>query len=123
MDDKTTKLGNDAIEMLKLIANKEPEAAQALSEAIIHIGKTYSDKYQAGGSTIDTKQDLYDKRHGNHINIYQTKRYLQRYDTAGFRKSSNPVDLYKGIHYVIFELTRRIIHKMDSNNDELTDTK
>jgi hypothetical protein len=91
---------------LNTIRLKEPEFYAQVCEVVNHFAKTYGDKYEAGASPINTKQQLYDQKRGKAINIYQTSRYMQRYDTAGFSKSENPVDLYKGIHFLFFELLR-----------------
>lgn len=95
-------------EMLCEIRNKEPEAAKAIEMSIKHIYNTYSDKYAKGENIIDTKKMLYDKDRGDFLNIYQVNRYLQRYITSGSKKSHLIKDIEKAIHYLIFELTRRI---------------
>lgn len=95
-------------EMICEIRNKEPEAAKAIEMSIKHIYNTYSDKYAKGENIIDTKKMLYDKERGDFLNIYQVNRYLQRYITSGSKKSHLVKDIEKAIHYLIFELTRRI---------------
>lgn len=95
------------VEAIKLIRVKEPEMAKAIEDTAIHIGQTYSDKY--ANSPIETKGLIYwhdDKAKG--YNMGQAARYIQRYLTDGFRKSDNPTDLKKGLHYMLFELTRLI---------------
>lgn len=94
----------EAIELIRL---KEPEMAQAIQETTIHIAETYKDKY--ANSPIETKGLIYwhdDKAKG--YNIGQAVRYCQRYLTDGFNKSDNPTDIKKGLHYMLFELTRLI---------------
>jgi len=90
------------------ILEKEPEVAKALSMVINHIDGTYSDKYAKGQDTIDTKKFLYHPESGEPINLYQCCRYLQRYNTKGSAKSYLVKDIEKAIHYLVFELTRRI---------------
>lgn len=97
----------EVIESLELINSKEPEVAQAISEVIKHIAGTYSDKYDVTKSVINTKTFLYGKD-GAILNTYQVSRYLQRYNTQGNAKSSLPKDLLKAVHYLVFEITRRI---------------
>lgn len=95
--------------MINEINEKEPAVAQAIALAIRHIHGTYSDKYAKGQNKgIDTKGMLYDPEDGKGINTYQVARYLQRYVTKGSAKSNLLIDLFKMIHYVIFEVTRRI---------------
>lgn len=100
---------------MDVINNKEPEVHSALLHVIKHIAGTYADKYEDGEKYIITKKFLYSE-HGAIINTYQTSRYIQRYITTGNRKSGLVMDLFKGIHYLLFEVTRRI--KM-SNRGEL----
>lgn len=98
--------------LISEIGEKEPEMARAIKMVVEHIHGTYSDKYAKGQEEgIDTKQMLYG-RHGAAINSYQVQRYLQRYNTHGSRKSGLIVDLFKAVHYLCFEITRRI-----RNND------
>ena len=90
------------------IEGKEPEVANALLLVIRHIHGTYSDKYAKGQDVIDTKKMLYDEQRGDFLNTYQVSRYLQRYITEGSAKSHLIKDIEKAIHYLIFELVRRI---------------
>lgn len=93
---------------LAIIREKEPEMFKAISLVIRHVAGTYSDKYARGQDTIDTKKMLYHKKDGRAINIYQVCRYLQRYNTEGSAKSHLLKDLEKAVHYLLFEITRRI---------------
>jgi hypothetical protein len=111
---KIPTVGNQTIESLvSQLANineKEPAVAKAICLVINHINGTYSDKYAKGQDIIDTKKMLYDKERGDFLNIYQVNRYLQRYLTQGSKKSHLIKDIEKAIHYLIFELTRRIVN-------------
>ncbi len=94
---------------LQLINEKEPEVGTALAMVISHIAGTYSDKYAKGQKEgIDTKTMLYGEKSGKWINIYQVERYLQRYITEGSNKSYLIKDIEKAVHYLVFEITRRI---------------
>lgn len=93
---------------INLIVEKEPDVAKAIEMMISHIAGTYSDKYAKGENMINTKHMLYNEKAGMAINVYQTARYLQRYVTQGSNKSFLVKDIEKAIHYLIFELTRRI---------------
>lgn len=95
-------------EMLSDIRSKEPDVATAIEMCVKHIHGTYSDKYAKGQDIIDTKKMLYDKERGAFLNIYQVSRYLQRYLTTGSKKSNLIKDIEKAVHYLIFEITRRI---------------
>lgn len=96
-----------AHEMLDVIHKREPEVAEAILLVIEHVAGTYSDKYDKGLSVIDTKTMLYGKD-GAILNTYQVARYLQRYNTSGAVKSALVKDLLKAVHYLVFEITRRI---------------
>lgn len=95
-------------DMIKEIQEKEPDVAKALEMCVKHIHGTYSDKYAKGQNIIDTKNMLYDAENGMPINIYQVCRYLQRYVTKGSKKSYLIKDIEKAVHYLVFEMTRRI---------------
>ncbi len=101
------------------IRTKEPEMAQALEILVKHIHDTYLDKYSKGEKLgINTKEQLYSEN-GKFINVFQVTRYLQRYVTEGSIKSGLMIDLFKGIHYMLFEIVRRI-----KNDDlEIKETK
>jgi hypothetical protein len=118
---KTPKLQGQTIETLVSqladINEKEPAVAQAIGLVIKHIHGTYNDKYAKGQDTIDTKKMLYNKENGAYLNIYQVCRYLQRYLTQGSKKSYLIKDIEKAVHYLVFELTRRIL------NDEWDETE
>lgn len=100
------------------IAIREPEMAKAIELVVEHIHGTYNDKYDTGDKSVDTKLLLYSED-GSILNVYQTLRYLQRYKTKGKHKSGLLKDLLKGVHYMLFEVTRRV-----RNNDlDLTEPK
>jgi len=94
-------------EMLITIGGKEPEMVEAILQLTNHIAGCYSDKYEKGIETIDTKKMLYGKG-GALLNTYQVARYLQRYNTDGAEKSGLLKDILKAAHYLMFEITRRI---------------
>jgi hypothetical protein len=103
----------DAQNAISKISESEPEMLEQVSLLLQHVAGTYSDKYADAKQTgdYDTKEgDLYHPLKGQAINVYQLRRYLQRYTTAGHAKSGNPVDVRKGIHYLLFELVRNARH-------------
>lgn len=117
-ENSSDALARSVGDMVKSIAEKEKDVAEALYMVVRHIYGTYSDKYAKGQSVIDTKKMLYDEKRGDFLNVYQVSRYLQRYLTTGTPKSHLVKDVEKAIHYLVFELTRRI--KMgDTNENEL----
>lgn len=97
------------IRKLESIRKKDPEGYEALTLVINHIAETYNDKYQSDViNVIDTKVILTKMIEGKGANFQNAGKYLQRYFSKGFSKSYNVTDLYKAIHYIIFEITRRI---------------
>jgi hypothetical protein len=108
MEENSNSLAKSIEELLANIESHEPETARALYMVIKHINGTYEDKYAKGQNIIDTKKLLYDKDRGDFLNIYQVCRYLQRYVTNGSPKSHLIKDIEKAIHYLVFELVRRI---------------
>ena len=103
------RIFDKAVSQLTEIMEKEPDACLAVCMVIDHIHGTYSDKYAKGENMgIDTKKMLYNKESGKAINEYQIARYLQRYVTRGSKKSGLLKDLFKMIHYALFEIIRRI---------------
>lgn len=108
----------ELINNLQLILDKEPKFFEALSDAIGHLAKTYEEKYEATKDLINTKEQLYSLERGGIINSYQISRYLQRFlAPISFSKGGNSVDLFKIIHYALFEVTRRKIHKLEKKVD------
>ena len=107
---------------MKLIHEREPEMAIAISAVVNHIAGTYRDKYndleKGGANFLDTKAQLYSKEGGDYINVYQVCRYLQRYITKGFAKSHKPIDLFKACHYALFEITRRVRMELDGVSEK-----
>lgn len=72
-----------------------------------HIIATLSDKYD--NAAIDTKDLIYHDKHGKSINMFNAIKYLTRYLNDDGNKANNPEDLKKAAHYIMFELSRRII--------------
>lgn len=107
-ENKEKSLKEEVFTLLSKIEKEEPLAAKAILLAIRHIGGTYGDKYNKGKDVIDTKKMLYNEEYGGFLNIYQVNRYLQRYITKGCEKSFLLKDIEKAIHYLIFEITRRL---------------
>ena len=107
MNENLETLSLDVQNDFKKILENEPEMAKAISLVVKHVAGTYTDKYAKGIDEIDTKKMLYGKE-GKPINVYQVCLYLQRYITTGSKKSYLLKDIEKAIHYLLFEITRRI---------------
>lgn len=102
-------MDEQVIKDLLEIQTKEPEAYKAIEMVVHHIADTYSDKYEVRADTlVDTKSFLYSSKAGKYVNIYQVSRYLQRIMSEGKKKSDLFNDLLKAVHYLVFEITRRI---------------
>jgi hypothetical protein len=102
-DKMVDSLMNDIGDLLAV----DVEIIEATANVISHIKKTHSDKYEA---EMVPAVDLYGlmrySPHGKGYNIGNASKYLKRYLTNGFEKSSNPQDLYKAAHYILFEIAR-----------------
>lgn len=92
---------------LNTISMREPEAFMTLLEIINYIASTYGDKYENSGMPNVTKPLLVSSSAGANMNMYAVMKYAQRYITVGHEKSYNIKDLYKMIHYALFEIQRR----------------
>lgn len=97
-------------ERLREIEEKDPMIYKAIECCIKHIHNTYSDKYNPEDCLfgINTKELLLNNKTGQIINTYQIMKYVQRYNTVGKQKSYLVQDLFKGVHYFIFEIARRL---------------
>jgi hypothetical protein len=79
-----------------------------VNKFITYLESTYGDKYE-GDTNNYAKQKLLSKE-GKSANIFTALKYIKRYDTVGYKKSENIQDLYKAMHYLLFELQRKTIH-------------
>jgi len=85
----------------------DPEIVESLADLVHYIHSTYSDKYEADTfPAVDLYGLMRNSPHGKGYNIGNASKYLKRYLTDGYPKSSNPQDLMKAMHYIIFEITR-----------------
>jgi len=83
-----------------------------------YLKTTYSDKYTDTSSPLDTKDFLYSDDHGKSVNMFCAAKYMQRYMTDGYSKSNNPQDLFKAIHYLLFELARLKLKELKDENEQ-----
>lgn len=100
-------------DMLTEIKKEEPELGAALAAFEEHVLSSYKDKYEASGITNPCVSIRYSERYGKGSNVHNAYKYLHRYMSDGFDKSNNPKDLYKAMHYLLFELTRLNINGKD----------
>lgn len=85
----------------------DSEIVDTLSDVVGYIHHTYSDKYESEDiPAVDLYGLIRHSSHGKGFNVGQALAYLKRYMTDGYEKSNNPLDLYKAIHYLLFEITR-----------------
>ena len=89
---------------LELIKEKDSPFYESLMALVLHVSKTYGDKYEATKNAIDMKKYYGGCREvAKPYNIGNACKYISRYDTKGFDKSEQPADLLKAIHYLLFE--------------------
>lgn len=89
----------------EVIKEKDPYFHDEIVKVINYLASTYGDKYAK--ADLDTKGILLSETLGKGFNIGNAFKYLSRYSTTGYSKSENKEDLYKVIHYCVFELQRR----------------
>ncbi len=92
---------------LNIISDNEPDAFYTIVDLIEYIASTYSDKYNSKEIPNVTKPMLTNSTVGAPMNMYSVMKYAQRYVTPGYEKSYNVRDVFKLIHYGLFELQRR----------------
>ena len=97
---------NEFSDNINLIYDKDPEMMIVMTDLIAYLATTYSDKYEAAGKTNYGKRFLIESKSPDTA-IFNTLKYIQRYATTGFEKSQNIKDVYKAIHYLLFELERK----------------
>ncbi len=102
-------LMSKVIPMLEDIKENDTYFYDNVLALLIYLHSILGDKYD--GSLMDSKPILYSKEYGKGANMYGVAKYTARYLTEGYPKSNNPQDLFKIIHYCLFELTRR--YKLD----------
>lgn len=79
------------------------EIIEALAGLTSHIVATMGDKYELSSEADITGLMRYSP-HSAGFNIGNTLKYCRRYLSTGFDKSRNTEDLYKAIHYLLFEI-------------------
>jgi hypothetical protein len=89
------------------IEHFDVEVFEALGLAIDHVADTYKDKYEVAGEA-DLSGLMRDSPHAAGFNVGNAMKYCKRYLTKGFEKSGNVNDLYKAIHYLLYQI---IAHK------------
>ena len=103
------ELRDQVMPMLEHIRQEDPHFHDNILALLIYLYNCYNDKYV--NSLMDSKPILYSKEYGKGANMHSVAKYTARYLTEGFTKSNHPQDLFKIIHYCLFELTRR--YKLD----------
>jgi hypothetical protein len=91
------------------------ELLEAVAKTLSYIVSTNNDKYEMT-SEVDLTGLMRYSHHSTGFNIGNALKYCKRYLSTGFKKSSNPDDLLKAIHYLLFEL----ISEAQQKNDETT---
>ena len=106
IDDEMTqsKEFNKALDTIDFF---DPFLMEALSDTIDHISGVF-EKHHYERQDIRDDFSYHPSDVGKGFNIGSARKYLQRYMTEGYEKSNNPMDLYKAIHFLLFELSRRL---------------
>lgn len=96
---------NEFSHNLNLIYKKDSGLMEVLTDLTAYLATTFGDKYEATKRPNFSKAFLHNSNSPD-VAIFNTMKYLQRYTTVGFDKSANIKDVYKAIHYLLFELER-----------------
>jgi hypothetical protein len=79
---------------------KEFEIIEELKD---YIQSTYSDKYE---DSVIKMREFTKSDYGKGFNMGNSLKYHSRYLSKGYDKSNQKQDLFKMIHYILFELER-----------------
>jgi len=96
---------NQFVESINTIKEKDIDFFDRMCDVINYFASTYSDKYEATSRGTMAKNFMLFSDSPD-VAIFNSFKYLQRYCTTGFEKSRNTKDLYKAVHYILFELQR-----------------
>lgn len=86
------------------VAMHDEEMAVVLADLIDYIISTYGDKYEKSNIPVGP---FIVSQYGKGYNCGNALKYLSRYCTEGYEKSDNVKDIFKAIHYLLFEIKRR----------------
>jgi len=89
------------------------EVDMVLADLIKYVDATNEDKYNA--SVIDNTPYLMK----TDFTIGSAVKYLSRYNTDGYKKSRQSEDLYKTIHYCLFELAKLKYESRKTFSDQI----
>ena len=93
-------------DLLTQLIKVDVEFGITMQEIVEYLLSTYDEKYVQSPIGNPSIEVLYSAKHGKGVNVFNALKYIQRYMSEGFKKSDNPQDVVKAIHYLIFELTR-----------------
>ena len=111
MENKNTTLHK----LMPKHSERHPELITEVERLINYLESTMDDKYEAGSTNITLDMIRYHK-HGWFAALWNVMRYMHRYSTEGFDKSSGPKkDLLKAIHYILFILVHEQINSSSNN--------
>lgn len=90
-----------------LISEHDEEMATVVDDIADYVLSTYEDKY--ANSPIPSGPFIVSE-YGKGFNCGNSLKYLSRYCTEGYAKSNDVKDLFKAVHYILFEIKRRYIN-------------
>ncbi len=93
------------------ISYADDDMFNILAKLLVYVSSTYEDKYERDDNPhgLDIlKQIGMTEEYGKGALMFCALKYLQRYLSIG-NKTNDVRDLYKAIHYILFELQRRNI--------------
>lgn len=98
----------ETAELVWELMDMDPTLVDPLNEVLKHIQKTYDDKYNTPFPEVDNHWLKYNgSAYSSGFNIGSAASYLKRYLSTGFEKSYKVEDLYKTIHFLLYEIYSR----------------
>jgi hypothetical protein len=92
------------VRSLTTLHTKDLAFSEQVSYLLDYLASTYSDKYEDGDENI--AREIMMESKSCEVTYFNIHKYLKRYETKGFGKSQTREDLWKAIHYILFELQR-----------------
>lgn len=101
-------LKEQTAEMLWDLMDLDPTLVEPFNDLLKHIDTTYDDKYNTPFPEVDNYWLKYNGgKYSSGFNVGSAASYLKRYLSSGFEKSYKVEDLYKTIHFLLYEIYSR----------------
>jgi hypothetical protein len=89
-----------------VVTEKDPRLYDCLVDFARYLKSVYGDKYFRKGIEVDPNVFTVSSKYGKGFNMGNACKYISRYLSEGYEKSSDVEDLMKAIHYLFLEYAR-----------------